>query len=151
MVEAATVVFGRYVGTEAGRDGRTCLENWLKTYCLDYRLHNDNGTYSADMLFYTPVHRYWLTNRPAVYASRWGFDRSVYNRENTRPMTKDEYVEGGATPIVAKKAKDLLGKVYKRSIERVAYPAYSTLGAGLSLKVELVPREQAPKRPKVRF
>ena len=44
MVEAATVVFGRYVGTEAGRDGRTCLENWLKTYCLDYRLHNDNGT-----------------------------------------------------------------------------------------------------------
>ena len=149
MVEAATVVFGRYVGTEVGRDGRKCLENWLKAYCLDYRLHNQNGIYSADMLFYKPVHRYWLTNRPAVYASRWGFDRSVYNRENTKPMSKDEYLEG-PTPIVAKKTKDLLSKVYKRSIERAAYPPYSTLGAGVLVKVKVVTPEEWAKRPRVK-
>ena len=53
-VEAATVVFGQLRGHD-GKDGRVCLEQWLKKFCLDYRLRSDNGHYSADLLFHKPV------------------------------------------------------------------------------------------------
>ena len=132
-VEAATVVFGRYRGTN-GRDGRTCLEAWLKKYCLDYRMRNDSGTYSVDMLFYKPVDRYWLTNRPSVYASRWAFERSTYDRENTKPLTKDEYL-AGPTPIVSSKVAALLDKIYKRSVDRaeliIQHPIFNSQRTGL--------------------
>ena len=39
-VEAATVVFGQFRGHD-GKDGRVCLAQWLKKYCLDYRLRAD--------------------------------------------------------------------------------------------------------------
>ena len=144
-VEAATVVFGRYRGTN-GRDGRTCLEAWLKKYCLDYRLRNDSGTYSVDMLFYEPVDRYWLTNRPSVYATRWAFERSTYDRENTKPLTKDEYL-AGPTPIVSSKAAALLDKIYKRSVDWVVnIPVYRALGTGRPFRQAVVPPQKKLKR-----
>ena len=131
-VEAATVVFGRYVGTN-GRDGRACLQDWLKKYCLDYRLRSDNGVFTVDMLFYKPVPRYWLTNRPSVYASRWAFERSTYDRDNTKPMTKAEYLQ----------------KNYKRSAERtVAREAYRALGTGRPLQR---PLSAEPPRKTLKF
>ena len=138
-VEAATVVFGKFKGTD-GRDGRALLENFLKKYCLDYRLRSDNGTYSVDMLFFKPVDRYWLTNRPSVYASRWGFGRSTWDRDNTKPLTKEEYLQG-PTPIVAGKAMALLAKIYKKTVDQVVNgPIYRTMGTGRPFK-------QATTRP----
>jgi hypothetical protein len=101
------------------------------------------------MLFYKPVDRYWLTNRPSIYAKRWALKRSTYDRENTWPMTKEEYIQG-PTPIVSKKATTLLDKIYKRSVDRVAYRAFSTLGAGLSLKVKVMSLEEAREARKRR-
>ena len=153
MVEAARVVIGRFDGSsgfDGGRDARLLLQDWLKKHCMDYRLRVDSGTYTVDMLFYQPKDRFWLTNTVQVYAKRWGFKRSQWDRDNMYVMTKEEYLQG-PTPVVSKKATDLLGKIYKRSIERAAYPPYSTLGAGVSVKVNVVPREEWAKRPRVRF
>ena len=151
-VEAATVVFGRYVGTD-GRDGRACLQDWVKKYCLDYRLRNHNGVFTVDMLFYKPVDRYWLTNRPSIYAGRWAFERSTYDRENTKPMTKAEYLQG-STPVVSAKAAELLQKTYKRSAEKtVAREAYRALGTGKPLQnpVYLRPSSAEPPRKTLKF
>ena len=149
-VEAATVVFGRYVGTD-GRDGRACLQDWVKKYRLDYRLRSNNGVFTVDMLFYKPVHRYWLTNRPSVYASRWAFERSTYDRENTKPMTKKEYLEG-PTPVASAKAMALLQKIYKRSAEKVVgREAYMALGVGsqpLRNPMCLQPRQASAEPPR---
>ena len=63
-------------------------------------------------------------------------------------MTKEEYLEG-PTPIVAKKTKDLLSKVYKRSSERAAYHAYCSAGAGVSIQVKVLTPEEWAKRPRL--
>jgi hypothetical protein len=102
------------------------------------------------MLFYQPKTRFWLTNTVQVYAKRWGFARSQWDRDNMYVMTKEEYLEG-PTPVVSKKTTDLLKKVYARSCERASCPPFSTVGAGVKLKVQTLTPEEWAKRPRVGY
>ena len=151
MVEAATVVIGRWEGGDAGgRDARLLLQDWLKKHCLDYRLRTDGGTYTVDMLFYQPKTKFWLTNTVQVYAKRWGFARTQWDRSNMRLMSKETYLQG-PTPVVSKKTTDLLKKVYARSCERASCPPFSSVGSGVPLKVKALTPEEWAKRPRVKM
>jgi hypothetical protein len=115
-VEAAKVVFGLFKGRD-GKDGRVCLEQWLKKYCRDYRLRNDNGTYSADLLFHKPVEPYWLTQRTSLYAPRWGFERKTWDHSQIRHLSLEQYLQG-PTPVISGKVQTLLSLVYGKAAER---------------------------------
>ena len=87
-VEAACVVFGLSMGVESvdarPYDGGAALERWMKRLCLDYRVRKVAGHYTVDLLFHKPVSSVWLTNIVQIYAKRWGFKRSQWNRDNIR-------------------------------------------------------------------
>ena len=114
-VEAASVVFGQFRGGD-GKDGRICLEQWLKKFCLDYRLRSDNGNYSADLLFFKPVDPYWLTQRTSQYAPRWGFKRETWDHSQIRHLSREQYLQG-PTPVLSGKVLALLSKVYQGAAE----------------------------------
>ena len=118
-VEAATVVFGQYKPGD-GKDGRVCLEQWLKKFCRDYRIRSDNGSYRADMLFCKPVDPVWLTQRTGFCASRWGFEKKTWDHSRVRHLSLGEYLQG-ATPIISGQVQKLLSKVYNEAVGRVTY------------------------------